>query len=198
MIYGYIRVSTDSQSTENQKFEIENYCEKNGIKIDKWIAEKVSGKIDADKRELGKLLKKITKDDTIICSEISRLSRQMYALIALLYQCERRNVNIIAIKESFNPQEHQYAKYSALFFAASAEMERNLISQRTKEALAYRKAAGIKLGRPIGSKSTHKKLTGKEDLIRKMRANEISLRKMAIKLKVSVKTLSVFIKEKNL
>ena len=198
MNYGYIRVSTDKQTTQNQMFEIENYCAKNGLKIDKWIGEKISGRIDAEKRKLGKLLKKITKEDTIICSEISRLSRQMYALIALLYQCEKQNVNIIAIKESFNPQEHKYAKYSALFFAASAEFERNLISQRTKEALAYKKSVGIQLGRPIGSKSKCKKLTGKEDFIKKMKSEGVSLRKMAKILKVDTKTLSNFIKENNL
>ena len=196
--YGYIRVSTDKQKTENQRFEIENYCRKNGIKIDEWITEKISGKIETDKRQLGKLLKKISKDDTIICSEISRLSREMYALIAILYQCEKQVVNIVSIKENFNPREYKYAKYFALFFAASAEMERDLISQRTKEALARLKAEGRILGRPVGSKSKYKKLSGKEEIILKMRGGGMSLRKMTKKLKVDIKTLSFFIKENNL
>jgi DNA invertase Pin-like site-specific DNA recombinase len=198
MNYGYVRVSTDKQTTQNQKFEIENFCEKKGEKVDVWMCEQISGKIDTNKRKLGKLLKTMTKDDTIICTEISRLSREMYALISLLYQCEKKNVNIIAIKESFNPQENKYAKFSALFFAASAELERNMISQRTKEALAYKKSVGIRLGRPIGSKSKSRKLTGKEEKIRKMRNEGVSLRKMAKILKVHTDTLSVFIKENKL
>ena len=196
--YGYIRVSTDRQKTENQRFEIENYCRKNGIKIDEWIAEKISGKIGTDQRKLGKLLRKISKNDTIICSEISRLSREMYALIAILYQCERKVVNIISIKENFNPREYKYAKYFALFFAATAEMEREMISQRTKEALARLRSEGKMLGRPFGSKSRYKKLSGKEELILKMKSEGISLRKMTKKLDVSTKTLWVFIKENNL
>jgi DNA invertase Pin-like site-specific DNA recombinase len=198
MIYGYIRVSTDKQTTENQKFEIENYCRKNQIEIDKWINETISGKIDLKKRELGKLLKKITKNDVIICSELSRLSRTMYSLIMILGECEKQQVNIIAIKESFNPQQDKYAKYLAPIFAILAEVERNLISQRTKEVLMRLKANGIKLGRPFGSKSRRKKLSGKENLISKMKNEKISLRKMAKILKINTKTLSNFIKENNL
>ena len=194
MIYGYIRVSTDKQTTENQRFEIQNYCAKNGIKIDEWINETISGKTEFDKRKLGNLLKKITKKDTIVCSELSRLSRTMYALISVLYQCERQGVNIVAIKENFNPQQDKNAKYIAPIFAIVFEFEKNMISQRTKEALAYRKAAGIQLGRPIGSKSKSKKLTGKEEVIRKMRKDGVSLRKMAKILRVHTKTLTDFIK----
>ena len=195
MNYGYIRVSTDKQTTQNQRFEIENYCKKNAINTDLWIGEKISGKIDFEKRILGRLLKKITKGDTIICSELSRLSRTMYSLISVLCQCEKQNVNIVAIKENFNLQESKYAKLLAPIFAIFAEFERNLISDRTREALACRKAAGVQLGRPIGSKSKCKKLTGKEGFVKKMKNNGISLRKMAKTLKVDTKTLTVFIKE---
>jgi DNA invertase Pin-like site-specific DNA recombinase len=198
MIYGYIRVSTDKQTTENQKFEIENYCRKNGIKIDKWIGEKISGKIDFEQRCLGKILRKTVKGDVIICSELSRLSRTMYALITILYQCEKRNVDIVSIKENFNTQESKYAKLIAPIFAIFSEFERNLISQRTKDALACKKAAGIKLGRPVGRKSTRKKLTGKEALILKMKNEGFSKQKMAEKLKINIKTLATFIKDNNL
>ena len=114
------------------------------------------------------------------------------------FLCERQDVNIVAIKENFNSQQDKNAKYIAPIFAIVFELERNLISQRTKEALAYKKSLGIKLGRPIGSKSKQKKLTGKECFILKMKSESISLRKMAKILKVDTKTLSVFIKENDL
>ena len=198
MNYGYIRVSTDKQKTENQIFEIEKFCQQNAIKIDKWIKEKISGKTGVEKRNLGKLLRKITKNDTIICSELSRLSREMYDLISVWKECKEQKANIITIKENLNPRQNKFIKYLVPIFAIAVEVERDFISQRTKEALAYRKTLGIKLGRPFGSKSKHKKLSGKESFILKMRKEEISLRKMAKILKVSVNTLSVFIKENGL
>ena len=87
MIFGYIRVSSDKQTTENQKFEISRYCEKNGVKIDKWVEEKNSGALNYSKRELGKLLKKIKRNDTIICSEISRLGRNLFMIMEILNIC---------------------------------------------------------------------------------------------------------------
>lgn len=77
MIYGYVRVSTDKQSLQNQEFEINNFCQMQQIKIDKWIAEMISGTKDFEKRKLGILLKKLKKDDILICSEISRLGRNL-------------------------------------------------------------------------------------------------------------------------
>jgi len=198
MNYGYIRVSTDKQKTENQIFEIEKFCRQNEIKIDKWIKEKISGKTGIEKRNLGKLLRKITKNDVIICSELSRLSREMYDLISVWKECKEQKANIITIKENLNPQQNKYIKYLVPIFAIAVEFERDFISQRTKEALAYRKTLGIQLGRPIGSKSKHRKLSGKENLILNMKKEGISLRKMAKILKVSINTLSVFIKENGL
>ena len=198
MIYGYIRVSTDKQTVENQRFEIDNYCTKNGIKIDKWIHETISGKEAFRNRKLGKLLKIIRKDDILICSELSRLSRTMYSLILILEKCEKREIEIIAIKENFNPKQNRVSRYIAPIFAIVSEIERNLISQRTKEALSRLKANGVKLGRPFGSKSKNKKLSGKEKIITKMINENISFREIAKKLKVHRKTLKLFIMENNL
>jgi DNA invertase Pin-like site-specific DNA recombinase len=195
MIYGYIRVSTDKQTTENQRFEIENYCVKNGIKIDEWINETISGKEPFEKRKLGKLLKTVRRNDVLICSELSRLSRTMYSMILALEKCEKNGIEIIAIKESFNPKKDRMSKYIVPIFAVLSEVERDLISQRTKEALARLKTEGVKLGRPIGSKSKSKKLSGKEKEINKMLSENISLRKMSRKLKINIKTLRSFIAE---
>ena len=198
MIYGYIRVSTDKQTTENQRFEIENYCKRNAIKIDKWVNETISGKVDVSKRRLGKLLKRITKDDTIISSELSRISREMFDLISIWGECNKQKADIVTIKENLDPQQNRYIKYLIPIFAIAAEFERDFISQRTKEALAYRKSLGIKLGRPVGSKSKCKKLTGKEVLIKKLREDGLSLRKIAKRLKVHTTTLSTFVKNNEL
>ena len=193
MVYAYIRVSTDKQTVENQRLEINNYCDKNNLKIDKWINETVSGKKAAEKRKLGKLLKVISKNDILICSELSRLSRTMYSLISILEKCESKKINIIAIKENFMPQKDKFAKYLAPIFAITCEIERNLISQRTKEGLARLKADGVKLGRPLGSESKKAKLSGKEARIREMLGEKKSLREMAKKLKVHRNTLKGFI-----
>ena len=195
MIYGYIRVSTDRQTTENQRFEINNYCVKNNIKIDGWINETISGKEDFEKRKLGKLLKKLNKGDILICTELSRISREMFSMMTALGKCEKNGVEIIAIKERINLKKDDTSRYFAPIVAIVSEMERNLMAQRTREALARRKAEGVKLGRPVGSKSKTKKLSGKEKIIIKMKNEQISLRKIAIKLNVDLKTLRSFIAE---
>ena len=89
MIYGYIRVSTDRQTVENQRYEINRFCEKEGIKIEKWIEETVSGTVKVENRLLGKLLKKMKKEDIIIASELSRLGRSLLMIMSILNQCMR-------------------------------------------------------------------------------------------------------------
>ena len=84
MIYGYIRVSSDKQTVENQRFEINNFCERESLKIDGWIEETISGTKSYNKRELGKLLKQIKKDDLIICAELSRLGRNLFMIMEIL------------------------------------------------------------------------------------------------------------------
>jgi DNA invertase Pin-like site-specific DNA recombinase len=192
-IYGYIRVSTDKQTTENQRFEIENYCVKNNIKIVEWINETISGKEPFEKRKLGKLLKKLKEGDTIICSELSRLSRAMFSMLSALEKCEKGGVEVISIKERFALKKDEMSRYFAPIVAIVSEMERNRIKQRTKEALARLKANGVKLGRPVGSKSKNTKLKGKEMLVLKMKNEKMSWAEIAKKLKVSERTLIYFV-----
>lgn len=90
MIYGYIRVSTDKQNTENQKFEINNFCVKSGLEVDKWVEETVSGLKSARKRKLGALLKRMNKGDILICTEISRLGRNLLMIMSILHQCMQK------------------------------------------------------------------------------------------------------------
>lgn len=87
MNYGYIRVSTDKQTVENQRFEILQFCQHEGIKIDGWIEETVSGGKAPDKRKLGLLLKEVKEGDWIICSELSRLGRSLFMIMNILSLC---------------------------------------------------------------------------------------------------------------
>ncbi|MBR2898212.1 MAG: master DNA invertase Mpi family serine-type recombinase [Fibrobacter sp.] len=195
MIFGYIRVSSDKQTTENQKFEISRYCEKNGVKIDKWVEEKNSGALNYSKRELGKLLKKIKRNDTIICSEISRLGRNLFMIMEILNICMSKGCQVWTIKDNYRLGDDIQSKILAFAFGISAEIERNLISQRTREALARKKAEGISLGRPKGKKTAlcKHKLYGKENEILKLLNKGCSKKKIAQKCGVDRSTMAKFI-----
>jgi len=150
MTYGYIRVSTDKQTVENQRFEIKNWCEKNCVKIDKWLEETVSGTKQIKKRRLGILLCSAKKDDVIIASEISRFGRSLLDVMAMLNKLLEKQVNVITIKDNYRLDNSIQSKVLAFSYSLSAEIERQLLSQRTKEALARVKAEGKVLGRPKG------------------------------------------------
>lgn len=152
MIYGYIRVSTDKQDTANQRFEIERFCKLQKIKIGKWVVETISSQKPLDKRLFGKLLNDMQKGDMVIASEISRLGRKTMEVMSILHHCMQKEVMVWTIKDAYRLGNDIGSKVLAFAFSLSAEIERNLISQRIKESLARRKAMGIKLGRPIGSK----------------------------------------------
>lgn len=146
MIYGYIRVSTDKQTVENQRYEIDNFCKVRQIKINKYIEETVSGMKSIDKRELGVLIRKMKKGDTLIASEISRFGRRLLEVMSILKMLMDKKVNVITVKERFELGDNLQSHVIAFAFSLASEIERSLISQRTKEALARRKAMGQKLG----------------------------------------------------
>lgn len=148
--YAYIRVSTELQCFESQKYEITRYCNTRNIKIDKWVSESVSGTIAIEKRMLGKAISKMHTGDLLICTELSRLGRNMLMIMGVLHQCSQKGISIQTIKDNFMLSDNINSKIIAFAFALAAEIERNLISQRTKEALALKKLAGVRLGRPPG------------------------------------------------
>ena len=154
MIYGYIRVSSDKQTVENQRFEINKFCERQNIMINDWIEETISGTKNYNTRELGNILKKVHKDDSIICSELSRLGKNLFMIMEIRNICITKECKVWTIKDNYRLGEDIQSKVLAFAFGLSAEIERNLISQRTKEALAKRKAEGVILGRPKGRKSS--------------------------------------------
>lgn len=198
MVYGYIRVSSDKQTVENQRFEIVQFAENNNIKIDGWIEETISGTMQYDKRELGKLLEKVKKNDMILCSELSRLGRSLFMIMEILNQCMQRECIVWTIKDGYRLGDDIQSKVLAFAFGLSAEIERNLISQRTKEALARKKAEGVVLGRPKGRKSSHVKLTGKEDVISELLIQGVPKIRIAEIFKVNRNTVYKFIKDNNL
>ena len=153
MNYGYVRVSTDAQTTRNQSFEIKHFCKENGLAINGWIQETISGTQAYDKRALGRLLRRVGKGDLIICTEISRLGRNLYMIMEILNLCMRKECRLYTVKEGYRLGDDIQSKVLAFAFGLSAEIERNLISQRTREALARRKAEGKRVGRLEGSKS---------------------------------------------
>lgn len=164
----YIRVSSDKSTVENQRFEIINYCTQHNIIIDNWIEETVTGTKDPDKRKLGSLLERVHEDDVIICSELSRLGRNLFMIMDILSICMEKGVTVQTIKDNFCLKDDIQTKVLAFAFGLSAEIERNLISQRTKEALARKKSEGVQLGRPKGSQNHKTKLSGKEEVIREL------------------------------
>lgn len=198
MNYGYIRVSSDKQTVENQRFEIENFANLNGFKIDGWIEETISGTKNYDKRELGKLLNKVKKDDLIICAELSRLGRNLFMIMEILNICMTKECKVWTIKDNYRLGEDIQSKVLAFAFGLSAEIERNLISQRTKEALARKRSEGVVLGRPKGRKSSHLKLSGKEETIRVLRQQNVSKSEIARIFGVHRMTVDSFIKMNDL
>lgn len=197
MIYGYIRVSTDKQTVENQRYEINQFCERNVVVVDKWLEETISGSKKLEERKLGKLLKKMKKDDVLVCSELSRLGRNMLMIMGILNECMNRDIQVWTIKDNYRLGSDISSKVLAFAFGLSAEIERNLISQRTKEALARKKAEGVVLGRPKGRKSAKTKLTGQEKKIKDLLDRKVSYSAIGRILGVHRLTVSSFVKNQD-
>lgn len=196
MIYGYIRTSTEKQNNENQHFEIENFATANNIHIDKWIMETISSRKPLEERKLGKLLKKLKPDDILIASELSRLGRNLLQVMSILHQCMNIGCQVWTIKDNYRLGSDIQSKVLAFAFGLSAEIERNLISQRTKNSLDKLRAEGKHIGRIKGSKNKTSKLSGKEELIKKLLSQNIKKTKIAKMLNVDYSTFYKFLKEK--
>ena len=196
MIYGYIRVSTDKQTVENQRYEINQFCDRQEMVIEKWIEETISGAKNVEDRKLGKLLKRMKKGDILICSELSRLGRNLLMIMGILNECMNKDIQVWTIKDNYRLGSDINSKVLAFAFGLSAEIERNLISQRTKEALARKKAEGVVLGRPKGKKSSKTKLTGKEQKIKELLDKKVSYSAIGRILGVHRLTVSAFVKSK--
>jgi DNA invertase Pin-like site-specific DNA recombinase len=175
MIYGYIRVSTDTQDVEAQKIGINEKAKSLGYTIERWIEDEgISGTTEFQKRKLGKLMKMLNKEDVIIASEISRFARKLFLLFEFLSFVTKKEVQLWTVKDNFHLDGTLQSTILAFAFGMAAQIERDMISQRTKEGLRRRREEGVLLGRPMGSKSIYHKTDKKKTEIEKYIAKGIS------------------------
>lgn len=195
MIYGYIRVSTDQQSTSNQKFEINRYATSHNIQIDKWVEETISSRKPLNKRKLGSLLAELKDGDILISTEISRLGRSLLEVMGILQHCLAQNCQIWTLKEHYKLGSDIASKVLAFAFGLSAEIERQLISDRTKMSLDKLKSQGKHLGRPFGAKSKSLKLSKNTKKVKDLMAKGLPKAQIARLLGVDKLTLYRFLKK---
>lgn len=165
MVIAYLRVSTGKQFLENQKSEIIRYMTAKEIVIDRWVEETVSGKTSRARRKLGQTIKELKKGDTLIVTEISRLSRSLHEIMVIMKYCVDTGVTIYSTKDGYAFDDSLNSKVLSFAFGLAAEIEHKLISQRTREALAVRKAVGKHVGRSYGTDYLYKKMLSKKDAI---------------------------------
>ena len=188
MVIAYLRVSTEKQFLANQKEEIMRFAEKNGLSIDKWYTETVSGSVSTKDRKLSELLKRMHPGDTLIVTEISRLSRTLLEIMTILNFCIKKQVVLYMFQDDIN------SKVLGFAFGLMAEIERNLISMRTKEALARRKQEGMTLGRKKGDTPKIKLLRANKRVLTKELDKGTTYSELAEKMGVSRTTLFRFMK----
>jgi len=151
MIFSYLRVSTSEQDTEKNKGNILRFANDKKLGHVEFIEETVTGTSNYKDRELGKLLEKMQPGDTLIVPELSRLARSITQILEIIDLTKKKNITLYSLKENFcNSDESITSVITSTIFALVSQIERDLISLRTKEALQARKAQGIKLGRPKG------------------------------------------------
>lgn len=192
MIYGYIRVSTSSQTVENQKIQIKKYCKEKRLHNIVWYSETISGTIAPSKRKLGELLEITNEGDVIICTEVSRLGRSMMMIMNVLNEFLEKKVKVIAIKENFILDDSIACKALMFAFGLSADIEKSLISERTKAGLERARKKGKRIGRQKGEKPHYFKLTPYRAKIRRYIQEGRTINSMAIEFGVKWKTMKNF------
>lgn len=159
MIVAYLRVSTEKQHLKNQQDEIRRFAQSRGFTIDRWVTETVSGRKNERDRKLGVLMRRLRPGDTLVVTELSRLSRTLTEIMSIMGLCLRRQIVLYSTKDGYAFDDSINSKVLCFAFGLVAEIERNLISMRTREALALRKAEGVVLGRRKGSYTKFNVLT---------------------------------------
>ncbi|MCP4935556.1 MAG: recombinase family protein [bacterium] len=195
----YLRVSTDSQDLNAQKLAILSFAQREGIVIDTFIEAMASAGKTQKARRLDELMDQFNKGDQLIVSELSRLGRSLGQVIEIVDTLVKRKIAFIAIKENirFEGKQNMQTKVMIALFALFAEVERDLISERTKEGLAKAKASGKKLGRPKGALG-QSRLNGKEEEIQALLEKDVSKTAIAKIIGVSRTTLYHFIQTRQL
>lgn len=149
--YAYLRVSTIEQNTEKNKFDVLNFANSKKLGNVEFVEEQISGKSNFKNRQLGVLLDKMQKDDVLIVPELSRIARSITQIFEVIDITKQKGITLYSIKENFSNNDKSITStVTTTVFALVAQIERDLISLRTIEALHAKKAGGTKLGRPIG------------------------------------------------
>ena len=190
---GYIRVSSNKQTLEHQRFEIENFVLKEGIKIDTWVEEKISSRKALKNRKVGELLDNLQENDVLISCEISRLGRSLLEVMRILETCLNKNCQVWTLKENYRLGNDIQSKVLAFAFGLAAEIERKLISDRTKASLAHLKASGKHIGRPMAAASKRLKLSKNVKRIKELLAGGVSKSQIARIFGVQRATLRKFL-----
>lgn len=196
-IIGYIRVSSTKQTIEHQKFEIKQFAKRTQITIDKWVMETISSRKPLHKRKLGELLENLEPNDILISCEISRLGRSLLEVMRILEMCLNKNCQVWTIKENYRLGNDIQSKVMAFAFGLSAEIERNLISQRTKSSLESIRANGRKLGRPYSAQSKRLKLAKNAGKIKELLDVGMSRYRIAKIMHVQPVTVNRFVSRMN-
>lgn len=192
MIVAYLRVSTGKQLLENQKNEISAFAQNRNMVIDQWVTEIASGCKQRNDRKLGTLLRRMKKGDSLIVTELSRLSRTLIDIMTIMGTLLQKGVVLYSTKERYSFDNSLNSKVLCFAFGLVAEIERNLISMRTREALALRREQGVKLGRKKGSYTKQKiLLNNRNEIIRTINSGQ-SIASICRKYHVSRETFNRF------
>ena len=192
-VIGYIRVSSNKQTVQHQHYEIEQFAKKNHITVDRWVMETISSRKSLNKRKLGQLLNELHSGDILIAAEISRLGRSLLEVMHILEYCLNKNCQVWTLKENYRLGNDIQSKVMAFAFGLSAEIERNLISQRTKASLESVRATGKHLGRPFAAQSKKLKLSRNTKKIKNWLDTGMTKYRIAKMMSVSPSTVSNFI-----
>jgi len=192
----YLRVSTTDQDVEKNKDDILRLSNDKGLGQVVFVEEKVSGTVSWKKRKIAKILEELKEGDNLIVSELSRIGRSMLEIMQVLSLAMEKGIHVHAVKGNWQLNDSIQSKIMAMVFSMAAEIERDLISKRTKEALKAKKAQGIKLGRPKGTGKS--KLDKFRPEIEALLYNGSAQKFIAKRYGISEANLSLWIKKHNL
>ena len=192
-IYAYLRVSTDAQDVANQRHGVVKYCADKRLLEPVFVEDTVSGKTDWRERQLGKIIERANPGDVLVVSEVSRLARNTLQVLEIGRECISRGVHLHVAKNGIVFDDSMQSKIVATVLGLVAEIERDFISARTKEALAKRKADGMVLRRPEGP-AKNLQLDPLADKIDMYLEKKIDKRSIAKLLDVSPNTLYCWLK----
>ena len=195
--YAYLRVSSDSQDVANQKHGIYEYCNKVGLANLCFVEDVITGKKKWHQRKLGQLIEGMGTGDKLIFSEVSRIARSTLQVLEVLEVCMAKGIDVYIAKQNMQLDGSMQAKITATVLGLAAEIEREFISMRTKEALAARKKAGVILGRPKGE-AEKLKLDPKREQIERYLGMGLGIRATAKLIDEAPSTLRDYVKRRNL